>query len=713
MRILLKERVVYMSSTTKINVPDIFASMVFNDDVMRERLPKDVYKSLRKTIDNGKDLDITVANAVANAMKDWAIEKGATHYTHWFQPMTGITAEKHDSFISPTADGRIIMEFSGKELIKGEPDASSFPSGGLRATFEARGYTAWDPTSYAFIKDHSLFIPTAFCSYGGEVLDKKTPLLRSMEALSAQAVRILRLFGDSTTKRVITTVGPEQEYFLVDKKLYDERPDLIYTGRTLFGARAPKGQELEDHYFGAIKPRIAAFMQELDEELWKLGVLAQTKHNEVAPAQHELAPIFSTTNVATDHNQLTMETMKNVALRHGLVCLLHEKPFAGVNGSGKHNNWSISTDTGKNLLEPGKLPQENAQFLLFLAAVIKGVDEYQDLLRISVASAGNDHRLGANEAPPAIISIFLGDELTAILHAIETGTVYGGTLRVNMEIGVNVLPSFTKDTTDRNRTSPFAFTGNKFEFRSLGSQLNIACPNIMLNTIIADELEQFADELEGKEDFNGALNALIKRVIKEHKRIIFNGDGYADAWKAEAAKRGLTNLPTTVDALPHYTDEKNVKLFTKHKIYTEVEMQSRQDIILETYAKTINIEALTASDMVKRDILPAVSSYVAELASGVATKKAISDDIPCEAELDIIKRLSGLQDCAYKKLAALDNAIIGVKEVGEDPIEVATYYKDSVITAMTELRAVVDEMETLVSSDYWPYPSYGDLMFRV
>ena len=713
MRILLKERVVYMSSTTKINVPDIFASMVFNDDVMRERLPKDVYKSLRKTIDNGNDLDITVANAVANAMKDWAIEKGATHYTHWFQPMTGITAEKHDSFISPTADGRIIMEFSGKELIKGEPDASSFPSGGLRATFEARGYTAWDPTSSAFIKDHSLYIPTAFCSYGGEVLDKKTPLLRSMEALSAQAVRILRLFGDSTTKRVITTVGPEQEYFLVDKKLYDERPDLIYTGRTLFGARAPKGQELEDHYFGAIKPRIAAFMQELDEELWKLGVLAKTKHNEVAPAQHELAPIFSTTNVATDHNQLTMETMKNVALRHGLVCLLHEKPFAGVNGSGKHNNWSISTDTGKNLLEPGKLPQENAQFLLFLAAVIKGVDEYQDLLRISVASAGNDHRLGANEAPPAIISIFLGDELTAILHAIETGTVYGGTLRVNMEIGVNVLPSFTKDTTDRNRTSPFAFTGNKFEFRSLGSQLNIACPNIMLNTIIADELEQFADELEGKEDFNGALNALIKRVIKEHKRIIFNGDGYADAWKAEAAKRGLTNLPTTVDALPHYTDEKNVKLFTKHKIYTEVEMQSRQDIILETYAKTINIEALTASDMVKRDILPAVSSYVAELASGVATKKAISDDIPCEAELDIIKRLSGLQDCAYKKLAALDNAIIGVKEVGEDPIEVATYYKDSVITAMTELRAVVDEMETLVSSDYWPYPSYGDLMFRV
>ena len=688
--------------------------MVFDESVMKERLPKETFRQLQRTMKDGISLDINIANVVANAMKDWAIEKGVTHYTHWFQPMTGRTAEKHDSFISPDQDGKVIMEFSGKELVQGEPDASSFPSGGLRATFEARGYTAWDPTSYAFIKDHSLYIPTAFCSYGGEVLDKKTPLLRSMEALSAQAVRILRLFGDSTTKRVITTVGPEQEYFLVDKKLYDERPDLIYTGRTLFGARAPKGQELEDHYFGAIKPRIAAFMQELDEELWKLGVLAKTKHNEVAPAQHELAPIFSTTNVATDHNQLTMETMKNVALRHGLVCLLHEKPFAGVNGSGKHNNWSLSTDTGKNLFEPGKLPQENAQFLLFLAAVIKGVDEYQDLLRVSVASAGNDHRLGANEAPPAIISIFLGDELTAILHAIETGTVYGGTLRVNMEIGVNVLPSFTKDTTDRNRTSPFAFTGNKFEFRSLGSQLNIACPNIMLNTIIADELEQFADELEGKsDDFMSALNALIKRVIKEHKRIIFNGDGYADAWKVEAARRGLTNLPTTVDALPHYTDEKNVKLFAKHKIYTEVEMQSRQDIILETYAKTINIEALTASDMVKRDILPAVSSYVAELASGVATKKAISDDIPCEAELDIIKRLSGLQDCAYKKLAALDNAIIGVKEVGEDPIEVATYYKDSVITAMTELRAVVDEMETLVSSDYWPYPSYGDLMFRV
>lgn len=702
-----------MSCTTHKSVPDLFSSMVFNDGVMRERLPKDVYKSLRKTIDNGKDLDINVANAVANAMKDWAVENGATHYTHWFQPMTGITAEKHDSFISPTADGRIIMEFSGKELIKGEPDASSFPSGGLRATFEARGYTAWDPTSYAFIKDNSLYIPTAFCSYGGEVLDKKTPLLRSMEALSAQAVRILRLFGDTATKRVITTVGAEQEYFLIDKKLYDQRPDLLFTGRTLCGARAPKSQELEDHYFGAIKPRIAAFMKELDEELWKLGILAKTKHNEVAPAQHELAPIFSTTNVATDHNQITMETMKNVAQRHGLVCLLHEKPFAGVNGSGKHNNWSISTDTGKNLFEPGKLPQENAQFLLFLAAVIKGVDEYQDLLRISVASAGNDHRLGANEAPPAIISVFLGDELTAILDAIETGTVYGGTLRVNLEIGVNVLPTFAKDTTDRNRTSPFAFTGNKFEFRSLGSQLNIACPNIMLNTILAEELRQFADELEGKEDFNGALNALIRRVIKEHKRIIFNGDGYADAWKLEAEKRGLTNLRTTVDALPHYSDPKNLKLFADHKIYNEVEVHSREDIILETYSKTIHIEALTASDMVKRDILPAVSAYVAELTDSVLRKKSIGGDIPCRAELDIIKRLSGLEDCAYEKLSTLDSAVIGVREADEDPIAVAAYYKDRVIPTMTELRAVVDEMETLVSSKYWPYPTYADLMYRI
>lgn len=694
------------------NVPKMFGSLVFNETVMKDRLPTATYKTFKNAVLKGEALDLPIANIIANAMKDWALEHGATHFTHWFQPMTGITAEKHESFIAPTADGRVIMDFSGKELIQGEPDASSFPSGGLRATFEARGYTAWDPTSYAFIKDGCLCIPTAFCSYTGEVLDKKAPLLRSMCCVDQAARRILALFGQATEK-VVTTVGPEQEYFLVDKEMWEQRKDLVYTGRTLFGAKVPKGQEMEDHYFGIIKPRVLAFMKELDEELWKLGVLAKTEHNEVAPAQHELAPIFTTTNVASDHNQLTMEFMKRVALRHGLVCLLHEKPFAGVNGSGKHNNWSIATTEGDNLLNPGKEPHKNTRFLLFLAAIIKAVDEYQDLLRVSVASAGNDHRLGANEAPPAIVSVFLGTELTNILEAIEKGKQYNPDAAALLKLSGDVIPALTKDNTDRNRTSPFAFTGNKFEFRSLGSQLNIACPNIMLNTIIADELEQFADELEGKEDFNGALNALIKRVIKEHKRIIFNGDGYADAWKAEAAKRGLTNLPTTVDALPHYTDEKNVKLFTKHKIYTEVEMQSRQDIILETYAKTINIEALTASDMVKRDILPAVSSYVAELASGVATKKAISDDIPCEAELDIIKRLSGLQDCAYKKLAALDNAIIGVKEVGEDPIEVATYYKDSVITAMTELRAVVDEMETLVSSDYWPYPSYGDLMFRV
>ena len=557
------------------NVPEIFGSMVFNDAIMRDKLPKDIYKSLKKTIEDGKDLDITVANVVAIAMKDWAIEKGATHYTHWFQPMTGITAEKHDSFISPQNDGRIIMEFSGKELIKGEPDASSFPSGGLRATFEARGYTAWDPTSYAFVKDGVLCIPTAFCSYGGEALDKKTPLLRSMEALGEQAVRVLRLFGNTDAKRVITTVGPEQEYFLVDKDLYEQRKDLVYCGRTLFGAMAPKGQEMEDHYFGAIKPRISAFMKELNEELWKLGILAKTEHNEVSPAQHELAPIFSTTNIATDHNQITMEIMKNVAKRHNLVCLLHEKPFKGVNGSGKHNNWSLTTDTGVNLLEPGKSPYENAQFLLFLSAVIKAVDEYQDLMRVSVASAENDHRLGANEAPPAIISMFLGDDLEAILEAIESGKPYNGSGIEKMEIGVHVLPSFPKDTTDRNRTSPFAFTGNKFEFRSLGSSQSISGPNIILNTIVAEELKQFADELEGAEDFTEKLNELIKKTIKEHKRIIFNGDGYSDEWKAEAKKRGLLNLKTTVDALPTFLAPKNVELFTKHKIFTEKEMESR------------------------------------------------------------------------------------------------------------------------------------------
>jgi glutamine synthetase len=695
------------------SVPKLFASDVFNEDVMQERLPRDVYKSLRKTIDSGKDLDITVANAVANAMKDWAIEKGATHYTHWFQPMTGITAEKHDSFISPTADGRIIMEFNGKELIKGEPDASSFPSGGLRATFEARGYTAWDPTSYAFIKDGSLCIPTVFCSYSGEALDKKTPLLRSMEAVSEQSLRILRLFGDDTTKKVTTTVGPEQEYFLIDKDLYDQRDDLLFTGRTLFGARAPKGQELEDHYFGAIKPRIAAYMKDLDESLWKLGILAKTKHNEVAPAQHELAPIFTTTNIACDHNQLTMEMMKNVARKHGLVCLLHEKPFAGVNGSGKHNNWSLQTDTGKNLLTPGKNPQENAQFLIFLCAVIKGVDEYQDLLRISVASAGNDHRLGANEAPPAIISIFLGDELTGVLDAIENGTLYENLGKEELEIGVHVLPNIPKDTTDRNRTSPFAFTGNKFEFRSLGSAINIACSNIMLNAIVAEELKDFADQLEKAKDFTGALNKLVKKVYKEHKRIIFNGDGYSASWVKEAEKRGLLNYKTTVDALPHYTDSKNVKLFQDLKIYTKVEMKSRQDIILETYYKTINIEALTMSTMTRRDIIPAVSSYVADLAVAVNAKTEAVKDLPCTAEKDLIKKLSGLLDCVYKKVDTLDKAIMDSKDYTGEVLSASRYYCDNVIPAMQELRAVVDEMEMNVSSEYWPYPTYGDLMFKV
>ena len=702
-----------MNCTSQKTVPELFSSMVFNDGVMRERLPKDVYKSLRNTIDTGKDLDLTVANVVASAMKDWAVEHGATHYTHWFQPMTGITAEKHDSFISPTSDGRIIMEFSGKELIKGESDASSFPSGGLRATFEARGYTAWDPTSYAFIKDNSLYIPTAFCSYGGEVLDKKTPLLRSMEALNVQALRILRLFGDTTTKRVTPTVGAEQEYFLVDKELYDRRPDLIFTGRTLFGARAPKGQEMDDHYFGAVKPRISAFMKELDIELWKLGILSKTKHNEAAPAQHELAPIYATTNIATDHNQLTMETMKNVAQRHGLVCLLHEKPYNGVNGSGKHNNWSITTDTGKNLFEPGKLPHENAQFLLFLAAVIKGVDEYQDLLRLSVASAGNDHRLGANEAPPAIISISLGDELTAILHSIESKEAYPGTQHVNMEIGVNVLPTFPKDTTDRNRTSPFAFTGNKFEFRSLGSQINIACSNVILNTMLAEELRLFADELESAADFNKALNKLVRRVIKEHNRIIFNGDGYSAAWKEEAARRGLSNYATTPEAMVHYTDEKNLNLFSTHNIYTPVEVRSRQEIILEIYSKALNIEALTAIDMVKRDIIPAVSSYVAKLTSGVLAKRNLSASIPCTAELDIITALSSLQDSTYKTVCELERTMTDLKAAGTDITDVAFYYKDRVIPVMQELRTYVDGMETMVSSEFWPYPTYADLMFRV
>ena len=702
-----------MSSTTKINVPDIFASMVFNDDVMRERLPKDVYKSLRKTIDNGKDLDITVANAVANAMKDWAIEKGATHYTHWFQPMTGITAEKHDSFISPTADGRIIMEFSGKELIKGEPDASSFPSGGLRATFEARGYTAWDPTSYAFIKDHSLYIPTAFCSYGGEVLDKKTPLLRSMEALSAQAVRILRLFGDTTTKRVITTVGPEQEYFLVDKKLYDERPDLIYTGRTLFGARAPKGQELEDHYFGAIKTRVASFMADLDNELWKLGILAKTKHNEVAPSQHELAPIFTTTNIATDHNELTMEVMKKIAEKHGLVCLLHEKPFAGVNGSGKHNNWSISTNTGENLLDPGKTPETNIQFQLFLAAIVKAVHEYQDLLRISVASAGNDHRLGANEAPPAIISMYLGDDLGALVDSIINGTEYISKGKVKMSTGVDVLPDFKKDTSDRNRTSPFAFTGNKFEFRALGSALNIACPNIMLNTMVAEELSEFYDELKDASDLDAAVKALIKKTFTEHQAIIFNGNNYAPEWVEEAEKRGLLNLKSLPDAVEHYIDQKNIDLFTKNKIYSVDEIHARYEIELENYAKIINIEALTMIDMAKKDMIPAVTSYVRELTDTALAKKALSDAIPTSVEEDLITSLSNKLVCFSKKTAELENAVIGASEYEGDVLAYAKYYRESVFSVMTELRAIGDAMETETAADYWPYPSYGEMLYGV
>ena len=693
------------------SVPELFGSLVFNDDVMRDKLPKDVYKSLRQTIDRGTDIDINVANVVANAMKDWAVEHGATHYTHWFQPLTGITAEKHDSFISPTTNGRVIMDFSGKELIKGEPDASSFPSGGLRATFEARGYTAWDPTSYAFIKDGSLYIPTAFCSYGGEVLDKKTPLLRSMEDISEQALRVLRLFGNTSARRVITTVGPEQEYFLIDKKYYEARKDLIFTGRTLFGAKPPKGQELEDHYFGSIKPRISAFMKELDEELWKLGIYAKTKHNEVAPAQHELAPIFTTTNIASDHNQLTMEMMKKIAERHGLVCLLHEKPFSGVNGSGKHNNWSLSTDKGQNLLDPGATPYENAQFLLFFVAVIKAVDEYQDLLRISAASAGNDHRLGANEAPPAIVSMFIGDELEEVIESIEKGTDYKGNKKQNMEIGVHVLPNFPKDTTDRNRTSPFAFTGNKFEFRMLGSNQSISDANIVLNTAVAEELKQFADELEGAEDFTKTLNEIIRRTIKEHKRIIFNGDGYADAWQEEAAKRGLLNYKTAVEAIPHFVDEKNVKLFTSHNVFTEKEMISRTDILLEIYSKTINIEALTLIDMVKKDILPAISAYTGELASTLAAKLAVCEDVDVSMERAEIKELSGYQGRLYALVTELDAQLENVPGTGAE--NTAVYYRDTVVAQMQSMREVIDAAEQKVSGEYWPVPTYLDIIFRV
>ena len=693
-------------------VTEIFGSNVFNDATMRERLPKDTYKALQKTIKDGQKLDLQVATVVANAMKDWAIEKGATHFTHWFQPMTGITAEKHDSFISPTPDGKVIMEFSGKELVRGEPDASSFPSGGLRATFEARGYTAWDPTSYAFIKDRTLCIPTAFCSYSGDSLDKKTPLLRSMQAINKQALRVLKLFGHDDVTSVNTTVGLEQEYFLVDKDAYDQRRDLIYTGRTLFGARPPKGQELEDHYFGSIKPRVQEFMADLDEELWKLGVLAKTEHNEVAPAQHELAPIFSTANIAVDHNQITMEMMRKVAKRHNMVCLLHEKPFAGVNGSGKHNNWAISTNTGINLLEPGDTPYDNAQFLLFLCAVIKAVDDYQELLRVSVASAGNDHRLGANEAPPAVVSIFLGDELTEILTSIESDTPYGGRKKEQLKIGVDVLPRFFKDTTDRNRTSPFAFTGNKFEFRMPGSTLSMAGPNVVLNTAVAEELRQFADELEGAQDFTAELNELIKRVIKEHKRIIFNGNGYDDAWIAEALRRGLPNLRATPDCMPAFISEKSVQLFTSHGVYSKTELQSHYDIKLDNYAKIINIEAQTMLDVSKKDILPAVSAYTKSLADTAAAKKAVSADIDCSYETETLAKISGIEACMFAKTAALERAVIEAKEtVGM--LETANYYKDHVIPAMNELRVNADELETLTSKAYWPFPSYGDLLFGV
>ena len=700
-----------------ISVPEIFGSMVFNDAVMHERLPKDTYRSLHKTIEDGNELDITVANAVAIAMKDWAIEKGATHFTHWFQPMTGRTAEKHDSFISPQPDGRAIMEFSGKELIKGEPDASSFPSGGLRATFEARGYTAWDPTSYAFVKDGVLCVPTAFCSYGGEALDKKTPLLRSMEEINTQALRILRLFGNDEVKHVWTTVGAEQEYFLVDRDLYDQREDLIFCKRTLFGAPAPKGQEMDDHYFGAIKPRISAIMKELNEELWKLGVYAKTEHNEAAPAQHELAPIYTTTNQACDQNQVMMEIMKNVAGKHGLVCLLHEKPFAGVNGSGKHNNWSIQTDTGVNLLEPGNSPYENAQFLLFLAAMIKGVDEYQELMRACVASAGNDHRLGAAEAPPAIVSIFVGDDLTEVLECIEEGRSYDGSASGRMEIGVSVLPSIPKDSTDRNRTSPFAFTGNKFEFRSVGSSQSIAGANTVINTIMAEELGQFADELErsGKKNFNKALNDLIKRTIKEHKRILFNGDGYSSVWEEEAKRRGLANLPTTVDALPAFLMDKNIKLFTGHGIYTEKEMRSRYAILLDTYNKIINIEAHTMVDMARKEILPAVSRYEGDLADILGRKlssgAALGTDIPHNMEQETLGSLAELSDKAMTQVVLLETLI--AKTDYKDDLARGQYYRDIVIPAMNDLRRTCDAMETLTAKDMWPFPQYGDMLFNI
>lgn len=694
-------------------VSEYFGCLVFDDRVMKATLSAKVYMSLKKTIDEGAQLDERVANAVANAMKDWAIANGATHYTHWFQPLTGVTAEKHDSFITPSPDGGVIMEFSGKELIKGEPDASSFPSGGLRATFEARGYTAWDPTSYAFIKGKTLCIPTAFCSYGGEALDKKTPLLRSMEALNKQALRILKLFGNDTVKCVRTSVGPEQEYFLITKEMYEQRPDLRFTGRTLFGAKPPKGQEMDDHYFGVIKPRVAAYMEELNNELWKLGILAKTEHNEVAPAQHELAPIYTTTNIATDHNQLTMEIMQKVASKHGLVCLLHEKPFAGVNGSGKHNNWSISTDTGINLMSPGETPYENAQFLLFLCAVIKAVDDYQDLLRISVATAGNDHRLGANEAPPAVVSIFLGDELNAVLEAIETDTPYKGVEKTQMKLGVDVLPKFNRDTTDRNRTSPFAFTGNKFEFRMLGSSNSISCANIMLNSAVAESLKIYADRLEQAEDFETALHQMIKKTIKDHKHIIFNGNGYDDAWIKEATEnRGLLNYRTTADCMPHLLDKKNVDMLKSHGVFSGAELESRCEIMLDNYSKTVAIEANTMVDMAKTQIAPAVESYIKEIAKTAAVKKSVDDSISCAYEIALVKKLSALTEEIAKAADALEESLAQLLSA-EDIIAEANFIRDTVLEKMSELRKPCDEAETLTAKKYWPYPSYGDLLFGV
>ena len=695
------------------DITELFGSMVFNDAVMQARLPRDVYKSIKKTISQGTHLEEDVANSVANAMKEWAVEKGATHFTHWFQPMTGTTAEKHDAFISPAGDGRVILEFSGKELVRGEPDASSFPSGGLRATFEARGYTVWDTTSYAFIKNGTLCIPTAFCSYSGESLDKKTPLLRSMEAIDKQAIRILKLFGNTTAKRVITTVGPEQEYFLIDKDMFLQRPDLIYTGRTLFGARPPKGQELEDHYFGCIKPRVSSFMKELDEELWKLGVYVKTKHNEVAPAQHELAPVFTTTNIATDHNQIVMELMKSIANKHGMACLLHEKPFAGVNGSGKHVNWSIATDTGVNLLEPGDTPQDNAQFLLFLTAIIKAIDEYQDLMRLSAASAANDHRLGANEAPPAIVSMFIGDELKGILDAIESGASYKGKEKHEMEIGVTVLPHFPKDSTDRNRTSPFAFTGNKFEFRMLGSTFSISGPNIILNTIAAEILSQFADILEKSKDFKSDLAALIKKTYSEHKRIIFNGNNYSEDWVIEAQKRGLSNLKTTVDALPKFIVKKNIDLFTKHHVFTEGEVFSRYEILMESYYKTLHIEALTMIDMVKGKIIPACIDYQRELIELLRQKKTYGgDSIDCTLEQHFLTSITKLSACLLNKLTALENAVLEASQ-DREILEQAAFYRDRIFTAMSELRLIVDELETLVARKHWPIPTYAEILYSV